>query len=238
MADRAAGRLRRDRTFFFAAVEWLYDEFPEPWPQTVPTEAMRNGDFSALLAQGITIYDPATARLEGGVRHAIAVSRQHHSAEPHQPGGARRSSSYYPAPNQAGDAQGRNNFFSTNPRTDDFYSVSTRVDHRLTSKQQIMARYVRNDRRESRNAFFGVVNGVAPVGNFLFRKNDAVTVDHVYTVTNSTLLNVRAGWSRFHEPNIRQHEGVFDPAIARVFADDGRATSAAPSTCRASTSTR
>ena len=23
---------------------------------------------------------------------------------------------------------------------------------------------------------------------------------------------MRGGWSRFHEPNIRQHEGVFDPA--------------------------
>ena len=42
----------RDRTFFFGAIEWLYDEFPEPGPRTVPTEAMRNGDFSALLAQG------------------------------------------------------------------------------------------------------------------------------------------------------------------------------------------
>ena len=120
--------------------------------------------------------------------------------------------SYYPLPNQAGDAQGRNNYFSTNPRTDDFYSVSTRVDHRLTVKQQMMARYMRNDRREARNAFFGEVNGIAPIGNFLFRKNDGVTVDHVYTITNSTLLNVRAGWSRFQEPNIRQHEGVFDPA--------------------------
>ena len=31
-------------------------------------------------------------------------------------------------------------------------------------------------------------------------------------MTNSTLLNVRGGWSRFQEPNVRQHEGVFDPA--------------------------
>ena len=74
-----AGRCRRDRTFFFAAAEWLYDEFPEPGPQTVPTQAMRNGDFSALLSQGVTIYDPATARLEGGVRGAVAVPGQHHS---------------------------------------------------------------------------------------------------------------------------------------------------------------
>ena len=33
-------------------MEWLYDEFPEPLSQTVPTQAMRNGDFSALLARG------------------------------------------------------------------------------------------------------------------------------------------------------------------------------------------
>ena len=26
-----------DKTFFFAAVEWLYDRFPEPLYQTVPT---------------------------------------------------------------------------------------------------------------------------------------------------------------------------------------------------------
>src|SRR5437899_2270139 len=54
-----------DRTFFFGAAEWLYDTFPEPLSQTVPTDAMRNGDFSALLTQGITIYDPATAQQVG-----------------------------------------------------------------------------------------------------------------------------------------------------------------------------
>ena len=30
-----------DRTFFFGALEWLYDRFPEPGPQTVPTAAIR-----------------------------------------------------------------------------------------------------------------------------------------------------------------------------------------------------
>jgi hypothetical protein len=201
----------RDRTFFFGAVEWLYDEFPEPGTRTVPTEAMRNGDFSALLAQGTIIYDPFSARQEGArvVRTPFANNVI--------PAGminpiARSVLNSYPLPNQPGDAAGNNNYFSVNPRTDDFYSISLRVDHRLTDKQQAFVRYTRNDRTETRNAFFGEVNGVMPVGNFLGRKNDGVTYDHVYTMSSNTLFNARAGWQRFREPNIRQHEGVFDPA--------------------------
>jgi Carboxypeptidase regulatory-like domain len=200
----------RDRTFFFGAVEWLYDEFPEPGPQTVPTAAMRNGDFSALLSQNVMIYDPATARPDGtGVvrdpfpNNIIPPSRINPVA--------RELLRYYPSPNQPGDAQGRNNYFSVNPRTDDFYSISTRVDHRLTSKQQLFVRYVRNDRKEARGAWADEVNGIRPIGNFLYRVNDGVTYDHVYSMSASTLFNVRAGWSRFQEPNVRQHEGLFDP---------------------------
>ena len=200
-----------DRTFFFGALEWLYDRFPEPGPQTVPTAAMRNGDFSALLAQGIVIYDPATAQAANGrvARTAfpgnIIPTNRLNSI-------ARNVLSYYPESNQPGDASGRDNYFSVNPRTDDFYSISTRVDHRLTDKQQIFVRYTRNDRREARGAIFGDVNSVVPTGNFLFRKNDGITADHVYTMSSKSLLNVRGGWQRFGEPNIRQHEGLFDPA--------------------------
>ena len=85
---RLPGYNGRDRTFFFGAIEWLYDEFPEPLSQTVPTEAMRNGDFSALLAQGITIYDPNTARQQGTLRRSRPVPRQHHSGKPDQSGRA------------------------------------------------------------------------------------------------------------------------------------------------------
>ncbi len=205
------GPLVHNRTFFFGAIEWLYDLFPEPEYRTVPTDAMRRGDFSALLGQGIAIYDPSTAQLVNGrvVRspfpgNVIPSTR----IDPV----AARVLKYFPAPNQPGDAQGRNNYFSTNPRTDDFYSISARVDHRVTDKQQAFGRYTRNHRVESRNAFFGEVDGVVPTGNFLFRINDGITYDHVYAISDTSLLDVRGGWSRFQEPNVRQHEGLFDPA--------------------------
>ncbi len=201
----------RDRTFFFGAVEWLYDEFPEPGPRTVPSEKMRTGDFSELLAQGIVIYDPLTAKTSGAriVREPFAgniITPSRISPI------AQQVLKYYPLPNQAGDAQGGNNFFSTNPRTDKFYSISTRFDHNITDRQRLFVRYTRNNRREARGAYFGTISGIIPTGNYLFRINDGVTADHVYTMTNRTLLNVRGGWQRFQEPSVRQHQGLFDPA--------------------------
>ena len=142
------GPIVHDKTFFFAAVEWLYDRFPEPLSQTVPTEAMRNGDFSALLAQGIQLYDPLSAQISTGT----SVVRQPFPGNVIPPNRinpiAQKVLSYYPLPNQPGDAGGRNNFFYENPRTDDFYSVSTRFDHAIGNNQRLMGRYTRNDRRE------------------------------------------------------------------------------------------
>ena len=208
----AGAPIVKNRTFIFGAVEWLYDEFPEPSQFTVPTERMRNGDFSELIAAGITIYDPATAvrRPDGRIErqpfpgNIIPASRISPIA--------RNYMQYWPAPNQAGDIQQQNNFLSANPRTDDFYSVSLRGDHRISSAQSLFVRYTRNDRQEARGAWAGEVNGINPIGNFLYRINDGVTGDHVWAITPHALLNVRAGWQRFREPNVRQHEGAVDPA--------------------------
>ena len=78
---------------------------------------MRKGDFSELLAQNILIYDPATAQQVGArvVRtpfpgNIIPSNRLSPIAQ--------QLLKYFPEPNQAGTS-GHNNYFSTNPRTDD-----------------------------------------------------------------------------------------------------------------------
>jgi hypothetical protein len=202
----------RDRTFFLGAFEWLYDQFPEPGQFTVPTEAQRNGDFSALLSQGVVIYDPATAvTLANGRVQRQPFAGNIIPANRISPI-AREILRYYPLPNQGGDAQGRNNYISTNARGDDFYSMNYRVDHNLSDKQRFFVRYSRNNRTEYRGNWIGEINGADPVGNYLFRINDALNVDHVWTMSQSSMLNVRASWSRFQEPEQRQSQGFFDPA--------------------------
>jgi hypothetical protein len=201
----------KNRTFFFGAFEWLYDTFPEPGQFTVPTEAQRRGDFSALLPN-IVIYDPLTAvrRADGRVErqpfpgNIIPTQRLNPIAL--------EVMKYYPLPNQPGTAQGVNNYITANSRGDDFYSMNYRVDHTLSDKQRFFVRYSRNNRVENRGNWTGELNGVRPVGNFLFRINDALNADHVWTITPSVLLNMRGSWSRFQEPSIRQNQGLFDPA--------------------------
>jgi hypothetical protein len=201
----------RDKTFFMVAYERLDDEFPEPGTWTVPTEAMRRGDFSALLSQGIVIYDPLTAvkRADGRVErkpfpgNIIPANRISPISQNYM--------KYWPAPNQAADAQGRNNYVGPQPRTDDFWNLSTRIDHRFSNRHRGFLRFSFNDRKEARSNWTGEVNGIRPIGNYLFRTNYNSIYDHVYSHSNTTVLNVKIGFSRFEEPNIRQHQGEFDP---------------------------
>ncbi len=204
----------RNRTWFFYGYEGIKDRFPEPTQNTVPTAAERSGDFSALLGLGsqYQIFDPLTAvsAANGRIQRTPFAGNQIPTNRISTI--AKNYFNLYPLPNQAGDREGRNNFIAGNVRGDDFYSQTYRFDHQLTEKQRMFFRYTYNNRRESRGNWSGITQGIHATGNFLFRINNAGTFDHVYTISPTTVLNWRAGFSRFNEPNIRQHEGLFDPA--------------------------
>jgi hypothetical protein len=202
----------RDRTFIFFAFEGLRDTFPEPLQFTVPTAAERNGDFSALLSQGILIYDPATAKkLSNGRIQRTPFPNNVIKPERISPI-AQAYLKFYPLPNQAADAQGKNNYISNNPRSDVFDSETARIDHSFSENQRAFFRFARNWRRELRNNWTGQVNGLLPTGNYLFRVNDGATYDHIYTVNATTFLDFRVGYGRFVEQNQKPSTGVFDPA--------------------------
>src|SRR5919108_1518066 len=64
------GPIFKNKTFFLFTGEKYREGTPAPLVSTVPTLAMRNGDFSGVVdAQGrqVVIYDPATGRDVNGV---------------------------------------------------------------------------------------------------------------------------------------------------------------------------
>ena len=201
----------RNRYFFFFAYEGLKDAFPEPGQFTVPTLAERGGDFSALLPLGIQIYDPQTA-VRVGDRIMRAPFLNNIIPERRISPVARAYLQFYPLPNQRGDAQGRNNFISANPRSDTFNSEALRLDFTFNQRHTSFFRYTRNNRREARGHWTGVVNGLRPTGTFLFRNNNGATYDHIFTASPKTIFNFRAGFTHFDSPTVRESEGAFSPA--------------------------
>jgi len=179
----------------------------------VPTQAMRDGDFSALLGinSSFQIFNPFTAVKVGQRIQRSPFAGNLIPSNLISPI-AKAYLQFYPLPNQAGDSTGKNNYISGNPRTDTFHSESYRFDQNISERQRFFFRYTHNNRVEARNNWTGIVNGIRPTGNFLTRRNNGFSYDHVYTFSATMILDARVGFSRFLEQNARQHEGQFDPA--------------------------
>jgi hypothetical protein len=188
----------RNRTFFM----WGYEGIEEARPRnngtpTVPSEAMKNGDFSALLrtSSSFQIYNPFTRRSIGGGRYQqdpfagnIIPSSLFNKV------GKTVLDQYYPKPLQAGNADGSQNYLR--PELQEhaaYYTHSVRVDHTLTDKQRMFARVSWYDRNSDYNNYF---NNLATGEWFLFSSRAGV-LDHVYAINATTVLNLRYGYNRF-----------------------------------------
>jgi len=202
------GPLVKNRTFYFANVEVNPFEVPAPTVLTVPTERMRSGDFSELLALGpqYQIYDPATTR-----PHPTQAGRFIRDPFPGNiiPAGrispiAKAILNYYPLPNQAGTADGGNNYVNPTSVADEmYYTVTTRVDHSLSTRHRVYGRYSWDFWEESKNNLFdNEASGIV-----LNRKNRVLGLDDAYTWKDNLLTNVRAGYTRQLFPERRQSQG-------------------------------
>ncbi|HUQ95380.1 MAG TPA: carboxypeptidase-like regulatory domain-containing protein [Bryobacteraceae bacterium] len=61
----ASGRIRRDKTFWFAGFQQHYEKLNETFIGTVPSPEMLSGNFS-FNGAGFPIYNPLTTRFENG----------------------------------------------------------------------------------------------------------------------------------------------------------------------------
>ena len=125
-----------NRTFWYYAWEANKWGAPQTFTGTVPTEAERGGDFSALLRLGANyqIYDPfTTAPAPGGRFTRLPLAGNIIPAEPPGQGG-REPGHLYPLPNQPGTSDGRNNFFHSTTAKEDYYVHLARVDHAFSAR--------------------------------------------------------------------------------------------------------
>ncbi|HEX8421771.1 MAG TPA: hypothetical protein VF634_00050, partial [Pyrinomonadaceae bacterium] len=200
----------KNRTFFLFNAEKYKELTPGQGFSTVPTLRERMGDFSQ---SGVTIYDPLTTR-----------------PDPNNPGQFIRDpfpGNVIPAnrinlvgqniingfslPNTGTANQRFNNFYlSEGLGTDDFHSYVARVDHAISDSQRMFVRFVNN--RRDQFAFGGnnrVGLGIDTQGP-LVRENYGVVIDSTSTLSPTSILNVRLGFSRFLQAAFREASSPFD----------------------------
>ena len=192
----------RNKTFFMFTGERYREGTPAPLFSTVPTDAMKRGDFSGLVdAQGrlIRIFDPATGRDVNGVWTRDPFPGNIIPANRIDPA-AQRILGYYPSPNgtTAGVAPWQQNLhYAEHFNKDLFWNWVTKVDHNFGTKDRTYFRWGENERNEVRNTS-AIRTGPAQDGQLpLIRANRAVVGDWVHVFDSGTVFNVRGGYTYY-----------------------------------------
>lgn len=208
------------KLFFFAGYEHQYNrQAASTTTQTVPTDAEKNGDFSALLALGTIVSNVTYKCPSTGQTVTVAPYNTYQIYDPHTtapnpacPGTfirqpyanniitnidpvAKKILSYYPEPTGSSvqQANGLNNFISNVPNYDQYWDVLTREDYTINDRQKLFGHYLISQRiQPGKNAFFPGASGQT-----LTLKNKAFVLDYVNTLTNSFVADVRYSVTRF-----------------------------------------
>ncbi len=182
----------KNRTFWFYGYGANNFGVPQSFVSTVPTQAMRNGDLSALLALGpqYQIYDPATTVAVAGGRfqrqpfpgNIIPASRLDPVAQ--------KILSYWPLPNQLGNRDGSSNYFYTPSAIEKTWDHLARFDHAFSQNNRMFLRMHTDYWEENKNHTFP---NTPAAGIILNRHNKGLAFDHVYVINPAFLFNFRYG---------------------------------------------
>ena len=190
-----------DKTFFMFGYERITDQRPRfdiAGTSWVPTEALRNGDFSAY-SQFVTIYDPLT-RVPGATAGQFVGQPFNGNVIP--PGRinpiAKAVLQYYSLPKNGGTnpalgPTGNITDATLAERTQAYDTLTGRVDHVFSTKNRMFARYSWYERNSKYNDYLG---SLASGTLFQFKSWQGV-VDDVHVFNPTTILNVRYGYNRF-----------------------------------------
>lgn len=185
----------RNKTFFMFSLEMIRNASPLPYTASFPTVEERTGDFSKLTTstgQPVLIYDPLTTTLTNGqyirqpfTGNLIPASRINSIGK--------TLINAYPVPNLPGTAGGFNNFVvSPNSQQDKYHSLSSRVDHQVSTNNRLSFTAFSNKRNQIFPTY-GFTDPNASPGYLHYRNNHGGSIDWTDTLSPTMVLNVKYG---------------------------------------------
>jgi outer membrane receptor protein involved in Fe transport len=177
------GPIKKNKLFYFLSYDGTRQRQASPGFYTVPTDAFKIGDFSAVST---VIYDPNTGNPDGSGRTPFAGNKiPNNRLDPI----AQKIQTYYPAPNYAGPNPFANDYFASGGPILSRNYFDAKVNFTASDKQQIWGKYGRMWAISGGKAVFGIAGGPGLPGS------DPGTGD--------TLIQVATiGWSRVLGTNL------------------------------------
>jgi hypothetical protein len=196
----------RNKLFWFFAWEGLKDSQPNTTFLSVPTLAERQGNFAGLPQ----LYNPYSGVLNTstGATTRTAIPGNNLTLVS---GGLNATAlallKEYPAPNIAPQgANGTLNFLASAPTVDNYSNELGRLDYNMSERNRISFDVRHTDYRQVKNDYFG--NGTT--SSLLTRGNQGGSIDDIFTLNPTNLLDVRVNFTRMDETHPSPTAG-FDP---------------------------
>jgi Carboxypeptidase regulatory-like domain len=201
----------RNKLFFFFSWEGVREASPVGGVVTVPTDAEKEGDFSALLAGGTSyqLYEPNTGTLTNGkytrtpVPNNCLTNQSSYCSSVANAGITINpiTANYlklYPEPNYTSGVSpitNEDNYISTALATQGYSNEFGRLDYNVGARDHVFFDFRHNQLDQTGNDTLG--NNTA--GLLLLRHNWGSTLDNVFTINPTTILDTRLSWSWFNE---------------------------------------
>jgi outer membrane receptor protein involved in Fe transport len=191
------GPIKKDRTFFFGDFESFRYTQGQTYTSTVPTLAMRQGNFAGISA----IFDPLSTVPNPAVPGGFLRTRFPNDQIP-----ANRMDlvgqnlvNLYPVPTSGGLA---NNFTLSPNKLQIDNAFDVRVDHKISDEDTMFVRYSYNNVYTFIPGAFPVApNGINPVGNQNFSGTAKETahgaqINYAHIFGPRTVMELKGGYSR------------------------------------------
>lgn len=206
-----SGPVIKDKTFFLFSYERQKDNVAQPTTYSVPTQRMRNGDFTELIVNPANIADAANTIIYNPFSGVLVGSNVTRTSFGCPTTGAVPTGStcnilpaasmyapalaflrLFPAPNQPGLV---NNFVTDQNLIRPYRSYMVKIDHNFDANNRIFGKYYHSRNTEDRYNLEGTPDSITR--GFENRRNNGANIDFTSTLSSTMVLDIRGSWNQF-----------------------------------------